>query len=299
MAFEALFRERSVTKAGRRLGLSQPATSAVLARLRTALADELFVTTPRGLEPTARCAALAAPIAAALAQLQSALESGRTFDPATTDLAFNIGAVDAVLVVLLHGLAARFLQEAPRARLLLRSIDPREGPVLIDREEIELAVAPVVDPPAHLNTRDLFPISLVVASRHGHPLGKQPDLSELARYPHVLVSFAGPPRTAIDETFEGAGLRRHVAFVLSSFLAVPHLLETTDALAIVPEPFARELELSGRVRCTPLPVPLAGPRLRMRLLWPGRVHDSPAWQWLRDLIVEVVGARLSRSVPAT
>src|SRR5262245_15591821 len=113
VAFEALYRERSVTKAGRKLGLSQPATSAALGRLRTLLGDALFVKTPRGLEPTERCEALAKPIALALEDLRNALGEGE-FDPGTTDRVFQVGAVDAVLSVLTPHVAARVLREAPR-----------------------------------------------------------------------------------------------------------------------------------------------------------------------------------------
>src|SRR5436853_7409639 len=84
VAFDALYRERSVTRAGRRLGLSQPATSAALARLRESFGDPLFTSTPRGLEPTARCLALAGPVGSALEGLRAALSQEETFDPATT-----------------------------------------------------------------------------------------------------------------------------------------------------------------------------------------------------------------------
>ncbi len=185
VAFEALYRERSVTRAGRRLGLSQPATSAALARLRQSFGDPLFTSTPRGLEPTARCLALAGPVGAALEGLRAALSQEDAFDPATTTADLRLGAVDAVMAAVLHGVAARVLSEAPRARLRLTSIDPRTAANLLDEGSIDLAVAPALDPPAHLQVRPLFPLSFVVACRPGHPLPRRPKLRDLARYPHV------------------------------------------------------------------------------------------------------------------
>lgn len=88
-----------------------------------------------------------------------------------------------------------------------------------------------------------------------------------------------------------AGLSRHVAVVLSSFLAVPHALAETDLAAIVPAPFARALEARGLVRCAPLPPEIAQPRLRMRMLWSPRVGDAPAWRWMRDVVVDVARER--------
>jgi DNA-binding transcriptional LysR family regulator len=297
VAFDALFRERSVTKAGRRLGLSQPATSAALARLRVALGDDLFLSTPRGLEPTARCVAMAAPIAAALDQLRLALSPDDSFDPALTETTFRIGAVDAVLVVLLHAIGARVMQEAPRARLVLRSIDPRDAPSQLEQGEIDLAICPLLDAPARLHSLELFPLRLAVLSRLEHPLSRAPTLDELARYPHVMVSFAGPPRSKIDDAFAAAGLTRHVAVVLSSFLAVPHVLASSDALALVPEPFARELARAGQLRAESAPHEIASSDLRMHLSWPARTHDAKAWQWLRGLIADVLREHVARDAP--
>ncbi|HSO34644.1 MAG TPA: LysR family transcriptional regulator [Labilithrix sp.] len=296
VAFEALYRERSVTKAGRRLGLSQPATSAALARLRFALGDELFVKTPRGFEPTARCEALASPIRAALDSLRLALGE-ETFDPSTTDVAFRVGAVDAVLAVILHDVAARVMIEAPHACLLLRSIDPGSAIGLLDAGDIDLAVAVVPEVPAHIGSRELFAIPLVVATRPGHPLSRKPGLAELATYPHVMVSFAGPARSSTDDAFEKALLHRHVSTVVSSFLAVPHVLARSDALAFVPAPFGRAMEASGQLRCVPLPaeLALAQPNRKMRMLWPARVAHSPAWEWLRGLVREVAGPDAARA----
>ena len=291
VAFEALFRERSVTRAGRRLGLSQPATSAALARLRQSFGDPLFTSTPRGLEPTAHCLALAGPVGAALEQLRAALSQEQTFDPATTTADLRLGAVDAVMAAVLHGVAARVLSEAPRARLRLTSIDPRTAPNLLDEGSIDLAVAPAFDPPAHLQVRPLFPLSFVVACRPGHPLPRRPKLRDLARHPHVIFSFAGPPRTAVDDAFERAGLQRHVAVVVSSFLSVPLVLAVSDAVAILPEPFARTLAAAGQVRCAPLPPEVTMPEMMMKMLWSSRTGDLPAARWLRELVVAAVRER--------
>ncbi len=284
VAFEALHRERNVTRAGRRLGLSQPATSAVLARLRAAFDDELFVRTPRGLEPTARAEALAGPIARALADLRAALEPGE-FDPSASTDVFRIGAVDAVLSVLLGDVAARVMKEAPRARLEVRPIDPQETAALLEAREIDLALAPLPVVPAHVGMRELFSVDLVVVTRLGHPLvGTEPTFAELARFPHVLVSFAGPVRTAVDDALHAIGETRHVAAVLASFLAVPHVIGASDALAFVPGPFARALAAKGLLACVPVPAGVPQPSLVMKMLWPKRLDTSPAHAWLRDVV---------------
>lgn len=291
VAFEALFRERSVTRAGRRLGLSQPATSACLARLREALGDPLFTNTPRGLVPTARCMVLAGPVGAGLTQLRAALAQEEAFDPATSAAELKVGAVDAVLVAVLHRVVARTLADAPHVRLRLMAIDPFAAGPLLDEGTIDLAIAPSPDPPLHLQVRPLFPLMFVLACRPGHPLPSRPRLADLSRFPHVIVSFAGLARTSVDEAFERAGVPRHVGVVVSSFLAVPPVLASSDALAILPAPFAQTLAAAGQIRCMPLPPEIPTPKLVMKMLWSPRVADAPSVRWLRDLIVTTVQER--------
>lgn len=290
VAFEALFRERNVTRAGRRLGLSQPATSAVLARLRAAFDDELFVRTPRGLEPTARAEALAEPVGRALSDLRAAIEPADV-DPAAMEATFRLGAVDAVLSVLLGDVGARVMKEAPRARIDVRPIDPSAAAGLLASREIDLAIAPLREDavPSTLAWEPLFPLDLVLATRLGHPLAGQRRvaLTDLTRFPHVVVSFAGPVRTAVDEALAASSEGRHVAVVLGSFLAIPHLLATSDAVAIVPGPFARALAAKGLLACSVLPKEIPQPALTMKMLWPKRLDASATHGWLRGIVADV------------
>jgi DNA-binding transcriptional LysR family regulator len=281
VAFEALYRERSVTRAGRRLGLSQPATSAALGKLRAAFDDPLFVKTPRGLEPTERCETLAKPIARALAELRDAVGE-EEFDPKTSDRIFRIGAVDPVLAVIAPRLVANVLAEAPNARLDFRVIGPNGAVASIDAREIELAIAPVPNVPAHCSSIDLFPITLVVAVRPNHPLSAAPSVEELTRYPHAVVVLEGPTRTVVDDALAIAGIQRRIGVVSGSFLAVPEVLAASDAVALLPAPFARKLEREGRLRCAKLPKEISAQPRMMKMVWPSRIDGSKAWRWLRD-----------------
>ncbi len=287
VAFEALFTERSVTRAGRRLGLSQPATSGALARLRVMLGDELFVRGKEGLVPTARCEELAAPVAKALTELRAALTAG-TFDPASTDRTFVIGGVDAVLAVLGPRVLGRLLTEAPRARFVVSPIDPADAIPSLESGALDLAVAVVPTLPTTVGARELFRVEGLLCMRVGHPLAKRaigPD--DLTRFPQIMVSFVGSARSQIDGALAKQGKSRHVAIVLGSFLAVPPVLRETDALAVLPAPFARKLASEGQLVATPLPRGLPFPDLRMRMLWPLAQDASPASRWLRGVVADV------------
>src|SRR5258708_12654944 len=146
VAFEALWIERSVTAAGRRLGLSQPATSAALARLREMLGDRLFVRGKSGLEPTERCSELATPISKTLVELRNTL-AGSSFDPATTTRQVRIGAVDAAIAVWMPRLLARTMREAPNARVQVVAIDPTRPTHALQDASPALPPSPVPSPP--------------------------------------------------------------------------------------------------------------------------------------------------------
>jgi DNA-binding transcriptional LysR family regulator len=301
VAFEALYTERSVTRAGRRLGLSQPATSGALARLREMLSDELFVRGKEGLVPTERCAELAPPIAKALIDLRAALTGG-TFDPKTTTRTFTIAGVDAVLGVLAPPLLAAIHAAAPSARVIVLPIDPQDAITYAEEGAVDLALAPIPLVPTTVGARELFEVTGVLAMRPGHPLAKGPlakgprtkgkqepvvTLEDLTRFPQIMVSFVGSSRSAIDDLLAREGKKRHVAFVVTSFLAVPHVLAETDALAVLPAPLAKKLVAQGTITTAPLPAGVPFPSLRMRMIWPLAHDAAPASKWLRDLVIQI------------
>lgn len=274
VAFEALWVERSVTAAGRRIGLSQPATSGALARLREMLGDRLFVRGKRGLEPTDRCIELAAPLTRALVDLRNVL-AGSSFDPATTTRQLRIGAVDAAIAVYLPRVLRRTLAEAPGAQVQVVSINPARATELLDSGALDLALSPVASPSATVRSRPLFAVEFVVALRPGHPLAKgKADRAALQNYPRVHVAFEGMPAVK-------------ASVLLGSFLAVPPVLCESDAWTLLPRPYADALTRSGTLASFPPPAGVAHPTMQMQLLWPDAQDASPASRWLRGIIVDM------------
>jgi DNA-binding transcriptional LysR family regulator len=221
--------------------------------------------------------------AGALADLRDALGHAE-FDPATTDRAFRIGAVDAAIAVVIPSLIARVQRAAPGARLDVRSIDPGNAIALLDARDIELALTPIPEVPRHVIGRDMFPLAFVLCMRPDHPIAAAPGAAEIAAYPHIVVSFAGIGRTPMDAAMQAAGVQRRVSVTVGSFLAVPEILADSDALAVLPLPYADKLARAGRVRIAQLPRALARPSFAMRLAWPARLDPSRAWQWMRDQV---------------
>ncbi len=273
VAFEALWVERSVTAAGRRLGLSQPATSAALARLREMLGDRLFVRGKNGLEPTERCAELAAPLSKTLVELRNTL-AGSSFDPATTTRQIRIGAVDAAIAVWMPRLLARTMKEAPAARVQVLAIDPTRATAALEDGSLDLALSPVPSPSSSVRARALYKVDFVVAVRPAHPLVRKPKGTSLEAFPRVHVAFEGmPPLQA--------------PVILGSFLAVPPVLAQSDAWALLPRPYAEPLARDGVLAVLPLPDRLKASTMTMQMLWPEAQDAAPASRWLRNLLIEL------------
>lgn len=293
VAFEALYVERHVTRAARRLGLSQPAMSGALARLRAMLDDPLFVKTPSGLQATPRADALAGPVSQSLAALHMAMRAP-VFVAAESRARLVVGGADAVLSVVMPWVAARVLAEAPGVQLEVLPLDPGRAVAALDAHEVDLALSVLPSLPMHIAGRLLFAFERVVVMRPGHPMaGLGWQLEDLARWPHAVVRFAGSARSDIDEVLEKNQLSRHVALLAASFLGVVPLVEASDAVAVLPRPFAAALARAGRVSWAPLPDALAGPRYPMRMLWCASRDADPALGWLRGLVLEGVSATVN------
>jgi len=279
VAFEALWAERNVTRAGRRLGLSQPAMSGALSRLRAMLHDPLFIRTRGGLQPTERCAALAEPLSKALLDIRHAL-AGVAFDPATTERQLTLGAVDAAIAVLVPLIAGRFVSQAPHAQLVVSAIDPARAVDLVEAGALDVALTPQLRPSSTVKHRTLFPLELLFTVRKGHPLAKRPLTREaVLRYPRLQVSFGAHPPPPVR-------IEVRPALSVTSFLAVPHVLAECDAWAALPAPFARKLARDGAMVARPMPATLARPPFALHLIWPEAQDASAASRWLRGLVLD-------------
>jgi DNA-binding transcriptional LysR family regulator len=201
-AFDALIRERAVTKAAGRIGLSQPAMSHALSRLRDLFADDLFVRTPNRMEPTARAREIAPLVSAAIEHIEAALNLGVGFDPAKSTGIFTAGMAEYAEVALVGRLAASFARRAAKATLRLTPLTGIEAAQQLDKGAIDVAVSHLRALPAHLDSMVLLRDPFVLIARRGHPLAAQsPSIEAYAALDHVLVSPRG------DTTGAGARAR--------------------------------------------------------------------------------------------
>lgn len=287
VAFDALMEERHVTRAARRIGLTQPAMSAALARLRKATGDELFVRGPRGLAPTPRAQDLAAPLQGALRTVGEALTLRDGFCPDEASAVFTLALSEHPAHRLLPPLAEALAAAAPGVDLRVRGFTDRNEAVrLLDEGLADAAVGVSPGPEARILARPLFRERFVSIARAGSPAAEcLGDGAAFAAARHVLVSPEGDGFGAVDEALSRLGLRRRLGVVLPHMYAAPALVARTDLVATLMEGVVSGSGLGHRLVVRPCPVSL--PPVAFHLLWHRRSDGHPAQRWLRDLLISL------------
>jgi DNA-binding transcriptional LysR family regulator len=285
LAFDALWTERHVTRAARRIGLTQSAMSHALGRLRDQLDDPLFQRTPRGLSPTARAHALAPSIGEALAIVRRAVELDARFSPAALQRTFTIGTTDYGELVLLPRLFARLQREAPGVRLVVRPVvGLGERELLSGEHDLILGVGAPAG--AGLRSEVLFTDGFVSLLRAGHPATRRPlTLSRFVALPHVLVSPQGRGDSAVDVALRERKLERRLALRVPHFLSAPLVIAESDAIITLPERVARAVAAQHRLVIRKPPLPLPG--FSFSQFWHTRNEGDGAHLWLRELLWSV------------
>ncbi len=286
VVFDALMTEQNVTRAGERVGLSQPATSNALSRLRSMMADELFVRTATGLRPTPRAIALAQQLRPALQHVQSALFDQSNFDPATSDRVFAIGMSDYVEFILLPVLMQRLETIAPQVSLQIRSGDRQKLLALLDSGELDLVCGVFPEQVPWHQTQCLFEEHYVCVCRADHPLaGKALSLEDYLAASHLLVSVKEDRVGRVDQMLAEQNLTRHIALSLPHFLIAPFILAQTDLVATLAQRIALAFAQSQSLTLLSPPLPISGFSVFMR--WHQSSDHSPACQWLRSIMADI------------
>ena len=284
--FDAVARERHVTRAAQRLNLSQPAVSNALARLRLALKDELFLRRPGGVEPTALALSLAQPVADMLDRLRDTLAVHAPFDPATADRVFPIGLSEYAEAVLVPPLLAHLAREAPGCVLAVRHADRVNAMAMLEADQAQLVVGMLGEPPALYTRLRLLPEAFLTLLRPGHPLAEgEMTLERFTAWPHLLHSPNGSRDGALDGPLREAGHPRRLGAVVAHLSAVPGILKRTDMVMTLSARLAQLLaEAHGLVL---RPCPVAVPHTRLSMIFPRRFEADPGHAWLRRRMLSV------------
>lgn len=284
-AFQALMAERNVTRAARRVGLTQPAMSAALARLRRATGDELFIRSPRGLAPTPRALDLTHAFRQVLETIDAALDIAPGFDPGAATARVTLALSEHPAHRLLPGLGRRLATAAPGIDLRVLGFQGRDEAIrLLDDAVADLAVGVPPGPEARILSRPLFVEPFVCIARKGGPAeAALADLTAFLEARHLLVSPEGDGFGLVDQALQARGLRRRIGLMLPQMYAVPAIVAETDLVATV----MAGVVTDGWPDLVAAPPPLPLPSVPFHLLWHRRADDHPACRWLRQQVVEV------------
>lgn len=282
VTLEALLEEQNVTRAARRLHLSQPAVSAQLARLRDLFGDPLLIPAQRGMIPTAKADELQAPLRNALDQLRATVIQRGQFDPARAQLTVTIACTDYLQAALVQPLVLELRQQAPGVRIALRMLDVAQLPTQMAHGEVDLALMTPSDAPTGLRSRHLFNERYVLIGRRDHPkLRRKLTALQFAQLDHVIVSLRGGDFvTPVDDALAALGLRRNVVLSAASFLFVLDIAARSDLVALVPQRLVRDHTDALRIVECPIPVP----GFEVGMLWHERSHGHTGHRWMREVL---------------
>lgn len=286
--FEALWRERNVSRAAKQLGVSQPALSHALGRLRRELADPLFVRVPRGIEPTERAVALAQPVADALASLRRVYAPPAVFDPQRAVGRIGVASTEYFEHLVLPRLLPLLRAEAPGIVLQACLAPGRLPKEQMERGEIDLAVAGFFGKlPAGFFSQALLTDEFVCIARRGHPVVKRRlTLKRYTELEHLLISPQGDLVGIIDRELSRMGLSRRVVAGTASFLTLGAVVARSELLLTLPRRLAAQFAEQLPIEVHPLP--LKAPRLRIVQAWHERTHADPLQRWFRRLLLGVI-----------
>lgn len=291
---DALLQEGSTVKAGARIGLSQPAVSAALGRLRHAMGDALFVRRGQGLEPTDFARSLAIPLNETLEGIGSLLSAPGEFDPSRANDRFRISGSDSFGEMLMPQLLQCLSRLGSNMRIHMVDLVPDRQFEAMDLHQIDIALQPTAPIPDWADSCRVMSCGFKLIARRDHPRfchanvgpGEVVPVDLYCDLGHVLFSNIGQPDGVGDHALERIGRKRQVMLTLPFFYGIFSAVAGSDLVALVPEQMTDRLASSLGLDVYEPPVPV--PPIELSMIWNRRSSANPAHRWLRSQIAEIL-----------
>jgi len=269
-----------------RLGITQPALSNSLNRLRTTLRDPLFIRERYGIKPTQLAEEIAPAIEAALAQLNDVVANQQEFKPAQAERLFTLAPNSYVELVLMPALVGRARELAPGIKFRMTPFGNDLAETGVISGTTAMVLGRIVDPPDNLVVQHLMDDGLACVVRKDHPdVGDHISRAQYERLKHVNVLPAGHLRAGLFQALDQQNLKREVAVSVTHFLAVPEMLAVTDYCTTLPRLVCRRLAGDPRLKILPAPVDLG--TFPVQMAWHVRYRHDPAHRWLRSIVSDL------------
>ncbi|MDY0007187.1 MAG: LysR family transcriptional regulator [Spongiibacteraceae bacterium] len=295
VALRALIRTRHITRAAESVGITQPAMSRSLNRLRALFGDPLLVRGKHGYELTARAEGLAYRLETCLGGIEEIL-APEGFDPATAQGTVNFCTTDFGALFYIPYLAEMLHSLAPHLDVGVKNWDGN-ALQLIEDGEVDVGLGIMEESPAHIRLRRMGTDRLVCVVREDHPILRQSlTLSRYCDLDHVDVPSYLSAVHDIDRNLARLNLRRRIAVQLPYFVSAVNTVSQADFITTLPKMFAETLRDTMGLKVALLPLPLDLPPIHYSILWHERVHHDPAHRWLRNMMVTGFGQRFTGMV---
>lgn len=284
VVFDAIYTEANLTRAGQIIGITQPAVSNALARLRESFNDPLFVRTAQGMVPTPMAQNIINPVRSALALLRVSVQESRTFDPLQANKTFRISMTDLTEAVVLPPLFQRLRKQAPSVVVESLLSHRRETTSDLAAGRLDFAIDAPLNTDPQVRHVKLMEDRYVCAMRPAHPLAGQPSISldEYLGLTHIHISTRRNGLGQVDLALGKMGLQRKITLRSQHYLMASNVLQHTDMVMTVPERFARRHALHF------VALPLNElPNVETHLYWHESTEQDPANRWMRELLIEL------------
>lgn len=286
--FNAIYKQRNVTKAGTALGLAQPSMSNALNRLRALFDDPLFLRSSAGMQPTERAELLAPAIEKALQDIRELIQPAEEFNPTTVEQEFVIASSDNLTLRVGPMLSAHLQQHAPGITLRFISLDKKNAFDVLDSGSVDILVGVFSQIPARFFQKDLFDDEFVCIARKAHPrIKKHLTLKLFTQLPHVLMTLNADRNGAVDKALKASGHNRRVAMTTGQFLVIPDIVASTDLIASIPRSLATDVAV--RSGCKIYAAPLKLPTWTNTAVWSQSTQASAVKRYVIDELTTLIG----------
>ena len=290
VAFEVLLEERSVTRAAKRLNVTQSAMSAALKRLRESFQDELLILHGKKMIPTQHALTLAPEVSTTLMRLKTLIATGTGFDPATSKRKFRIAVTDVIVEMIWRQLIELLEDQAPGVDIHAVPYTPEGTYDDLREAHVDLAVGMLTQHDHSLRSTWLFEGGYVLAMRADHPLaGRQITMDEFLQARHLLVTMSGDAHGFVDSYLDQKGQSRRIAATVNHFSIVPQVLRDSNLIAAVPELISQDCGFVDGLWMGQLPFEVDPTSLY--LIWHTRHDRDPGIVWLRNHVERLLRER--------
>ena len=292
VALDALLTERHVSRAAARIGLTQPAMSNALLRIRALFRDDILVRTPHGMEPTPRALELAATIRSVLRQVERTFEREADFDAANSSLLFRVRMSDVIGFLFLPGIIATLEKMAPNVALEISHLPPSETLDALDGDRIDLAVSMGLQHGGAIKELPVLEDRMVCLMRDGHPLQSKCNLDAFLAHRHLRIAMSPTDSRFVDNILASLGRNRDVAINIPHWLLAPTLIRASNLVAVMPGRLAQSVMRETKGLAT-AKLPFATESFDWTIYWHRRHDKRAAHKWFRELIATVATAETS------